>query len=446
MACSGWKKWLHLGVTSALVLSLASCGAPSSSGNPSQSSDPQEPSGETATLDVWLPAKAADGNDAEIWAEVIAPFEEEHNVKVNFQFISWKDYEAKYTSGVSTGTGPDVGYMYVEMFPTFIDAGAVEDLTNYLTEEDFNTYTVLTEKFQIFGKYYGIAQSGPQAVNAIFYNQDILDSIGETAPKNWDDVIRIAQKATQDTDGDGKVDQYGLAQGWGQTFYQDLNWNWYDFIWQAGGDIFDDDGKCIINSEEGIEAAQFLYDLKNTYNALPEDTMSLINSEAFDNYFVSGKAALAFSSTSESSFNKLDQAGFNYGFTYDLQGPDGDMGARASVDQIVLMSACEDKELGWELVKYMTGPEGGAKYRELTNSAPSTVGEEDHGFEKTREALAASMDTSIRPIKAARRAPEVYDFLWKSLQEMMNGDISPADAMNEVAEFANSLDYSAPAN
>ena len=70
------------------------------------------------------------------------------------------------------------------------------------------------------------------------------------------------------------------------------------------------------------------------------------------------------------------------------------------------------------------------------------MGEEDHGFEKTREALAASMDTSIRPIKAARRAPEVYDFLWKSLQEMMNGDISPADAMNEVAEFANSLDYS----
>lgn len=435
------------GLATVLTLLMAACGGQSAGSDPSAAPTQGGSEGEsTKVLEVWLPAKATDGNDAEIWDEVVAPFEEEHNVDVTFQFISWKDYEAKYSSGISTGTGPDVGYMYVEMFPTYIDAGAVEDLSNYLTEEDYATYTTLTDKYKIFGKFYGIAQSGPQAVSGLVYNKTILDSIGEEAPKTWDDVIRIAQKATQDTDGDGKIDQYGVAQGWGQTFYQDLNWNWYNFIWQAGGDIFDDEGKCIINSEQGIAAAQLLYDLKNTYNALPEDTMSLINNEAFDNYFVPGNAALAFVGTSESTFNKLADGDFEYGFTYDLQGPNGDMGARASVDQIVLMSACEDKELGWELVKYMTGPEGGAKYRELTGSAPSTVGEEDHGYEVTKEALAASLDTSIRPIKAARRATEVYDFLWKTLQEMMNGNVSPEDAMNEVAEFANSLDYAAPAN
>lgn len=443
------KKLLSISVCYALALSLlAGCtqnAAPT--GSPAGSEAPVgSGSAPAETLEVWLPAKAADGNDAEIWAEVAAPFEAEHNVKVNFQFISWKDYEAKYTSGISTGTGPDVGYMYVEMFPTFIDAGAVEDLSAYLTREDYDTYTVLNEKYYIFGKPYGIAQSGPQAVTGLMYNLDILNAIGESAPETWDDVLRIAQKATQDTDGDGKTDQYGIAQGWGQTFYQDLNWNWYDFVWQAGGDLFDDEGKCILNEQAGVAAAQYLYDLKNTYGVLPEDTMSLINSEAVDNYFVSGKAALAFCGTSESTFKKLDDAGFQYGFTYDLQGPGGAMGARASVDQIVLMSACENKELGWELVKYMTGPEGGARYRELSGSAPSTVGETDHGFEATRDALAASLDTSIRPIKAARRAPEVYDFLWKTLQEMMAGDLTPQEAMDEVTEFANGLDYAAPAN
>ena len=441
-----WHKLSCACLSALMILSLAACNSkPTEDSSATSASEVKtEAKADTKTLEVWFPAMAKDGNDAAIWDEVVAPFEKEHNVDVVFQFVSWKDYEAKYSSGISTGTGPDVGYMYVEMFPTYIDAGAVEDLTGYLKDEDFATYTNLTDKYKIFGKFYGISRSGPEAANSIFYNKTILDSIGEKAPETWDDVIRIAQKATKDTDGDGKIDQYGVSQGWGQTFYQDLNWNWYNFIWQAGGEIFNDDGKCTINSEEGIAAAQLLFDLKNKYNALPEDTMSLLNSEAFDKYFVSGKSALAFVSTSRGTFNKLSDAGIDFGFNFDLKGPNGDMGARASVDQVVLMSACEDKELGWALVKYLTGPDGGAKYRKMTNSAPCTVGEENFGFEGTKEALAASMDTSIRPIKAARRATEVYDFLWKTLQEMMNGNVQPADAMNEVAEFANAMDYAAP--
>ena len=47
-------------------------------------------------------------------------------------------------------------------------------------------------------------------------------------------------------------------------------------------------------------------------------------------------------------------------------------------------------------------------------------------------------------LKAARRATEVYDYLWKDLQEMMNGSMTPEEAMKDVTEYANSLDYQAP--
>ena len=225
-------------------------------GNKQESTEEKkEETAKTDTLEVWLPAKL-NGEDEAVWDEISAPFEEEHGVDVTFQFISWKDYESKYSSAISTNSGPDVGYMYVEMFPTYIDAKAVEDLGGYLTDEDYENYTVLGEQYKIFGKNYGIAQGGPEAVLAMFYNNDILASIEESAPETWEDVMRIAKKAKDS----GKC---GIAQGWGQTFYQDLNWNWYSFLYQAGGDIFDEEGKCILDEKEGIETAQFLYYLKN---------------------------------------------------------------------------------------------------------------------------------------------------------------------------------------
>lgn len=134
------SKLIALALSLVMALSLAACSGGNAAG--SAGNDSAEPK----TLDVWLPATAADGNDAELWADIIDEWEAENNATVNFQFISWKDYEAKYTSGISTGTGPDVGYMYVEMFPTFIDAGAVEDLAPYLTQEDYDNYTVLDER------------------------------------------------------------------------------------------------------------------------------------------------------------------------------------------------------------------------------------------------------------------------------------------------------------
>lgn len=420
---------------------LAGCG-----GNTSETDSGDQSTEEKETLEVWLPAKL-NGEDEAIWDEISKPFEEENNVDVKFQFISWKEYETKYNSGISTNKGPDVGYMYVEMFPTYIDAGAVEDLTDYLTEEDYENYTVLGDNYKIFGKNYGIAQGGPEAVLTMFYNMDILNEIGEKAPETWEDVLRIASKAGKDTDGDGTIDQYGIAQGWGQTFYQDLNWNWYSFLYQAGGDIFDDDGKCILDNEDGIETAQFLYDLKNTEGALPADTMSLTNSEAFEKYFLTGKAAIGFTGGGSSTFEQLKSAEdpFEFGFSYDLQGYDGDMGARASVDQLVLMSAAENKDLAFSFIKYVTGREGGEKYHELAKANPNMTDQEWYGVPEMEEPYLEAVESSvIRPIKAARRATEVYDYLWKDLQEMMNGSMTPEEAMKDVTEYANSLDYQAP--
>ena len=52
----------------------------------------------------------------------------------------WGNYEEKYLTAFSSGQGPDVEYMYLEMYNDFIDMGALEPLDECFTEEEISNY------------------------------------------------------------------------------------------------------------------------------------------------------------------------------------------------------------------------------------------------------------------------------------------------------------------
>lgn len=93
------NKWMAALLAAGIFMgALAGCGgtpasstagsaaASGSAGSAAQSQ--AAPAGEVTELSVWLPATAEDGNDEELWKEIVAPFEEANNAVVNFQFIS----------------------------------------------------------------------------------------------------------------------------------------------------------------------------------------------------------------------------------------------------------------------------------------------------------------------------------------------------------------------
>ena len=86
------------------------------------------------TLNFWFPTFAsADGevSDEEFWTEALAPWEEENDCDVNIGIVPWDSYEEKYLSGTTSKDGPDVGYMYMEMFYDYIDNGVLTDIDGY---------------------------------------------------------------------------------------------------------------------------------------------------------------------------------------------------------------------------------------------------------------------------------------------------------------------------
>lgn len=410
------------------AMSLIGCG------NSKEAKKSSTNQGGKEKLTVWLPPIG--DNDAPLWKSIFEKFEKENNVEVKLEIIPWGNYPEKYATAISAGKGPDVGYMYAEMFPQFIQMGAVENLKDYYTKEDYENYTYL-DAAKMMGGVYGLPIEAANPA-LLYYNKDILKSIGEEPPKTWEDFERICKKATKDTNGDGKVDQWGFAQGWGAKFFGDLNWNWYGFLWQAGGELYNKDLKTVkFNDASGQRAAEFLYKLNVKDKVVPEDSLSKTNKEMFETVFAKGKAAFAIHLSSTST-NMLDKEykNLNYGFITSLK--DKTKGTFASVDQLTLMSAAKNKDLAFKLMKYMLSVESMTKFHKVNPRAPMTKNEPYQGDPKF-EKLVKEDKGVYRPLIVAPHGVEVYEYLWKQLQSMVAGQKSPKEALDDAAKYANDL-------
>jgi multiple sugar transport system substrate-binding protein len=92
----------------------------------------------------------------------------------------------------------------------------------------------------IAGKTYAVPFSAQ--ANLLFIRKDWLAKLGLSEPKNWDDVAAVAKAfTTQDPDGNGKADTYGLAVP-GSTTRGYISWYWSTFLWQAGGEYVNPTG------------------------------------------------------------------------------------------------------------------------------------------------------------------------------------------------------------
>lgn len=391
--------------------------------------------GEKETLSVWLPP--LDDETEKNYVPLLDKFEEENNCELDVQIIPWDTYEEKYMTGINADEGPDVGYMYVEMFPTYIDSGAVVDMSEYLSDEDYEEYLYL-DKGEMMGGQYGVPiVTGNPFI--MYYNKDILDELGEKAPETWEDFKRICEKATKDTDGDGKIDQYGYAAGFNNGDMSPLyllNSYYYSLLWQSGSDIYNDDLKSVrFNDEAGVKAVEYL---KSLTPYMPEDYMSLAATDAFSSVFGGGKAAFACARAMQAQTESFKETypDLNWDYVTSLKGEQ--YGTFGAADCLTLMSACENKELGMKLIKYMVGSEVMTAYHKEHFGAPMTADEPYQGDEKLERILTEDRD-KWRPLQAGPCGSDILLNLTSQLQAVMSGDAEAKEALDEAADYSNEL-------
>ena len=423
------KKIVSVLLVAAMAVSMfTGCGSKSDS----KKSDSK--SGEK-TLEVWVPP--LDDATEKNWGDLLKDWEKENDCKVNLTVIPWDKYEETYTTALNSGEGPDVGYMYNEMFPTYIDAGAVEDMSSYVTDEDKKEYKYLSNGNMMDGQYGWPLVTGVPFV--LYYNEDILNALGEKAPETWDDFARICQEATKDTDGDGKVDQYGLACGMNTSdigAMQILNAYYYSALWQNGGQVYNDDLKSVSFADEaGKEAVTWLKGLTSYMN---EDFMSLSWSDAFSNVFGAGKAAFGITRSSQTDGTTFAETypDLNWNFVTSLKNKD--FGTFGATDCLTLMSACEDKDLAMDFIKYVTGSEFMTAYHAKCPGAALTDSEPYVGDEKMEKIYTEDKD-KWHGIQAGPCGTQILNQLAADFQGIMSGETSVDEGLKEAEDYANGL-------
>jgi len=157
------------------------------------------------------------------WTKSIKPlipeFEELTGIKVVFEVFAEEQFRQKLSIELSSRKG----LVDVFMLQPHQDArrysklGWVEPIGEYvqnskITNPDFN-FEDFTESGikgeTINGRLIGLPIQ--QSVHLLTYWKDLFEEYGVEVPKDFEELEAAAEKLTLDTDGDGKIDIYGIV-------------------------------------------------------------------------------------------------------------------------------------------------------------------------------------------------------------------------------------------
>lgn len=387
---------------------------------------------EKQDLLLWLPPFAAgEGElDHEFWKKALTPWAEINNVNLTIEITPWDNYEEKYLTGFSSGNGPDVGYMYLEMFNDFIDMGALAELDEFITEEDRANYLYLDKGF-LKGKQYAMPFIVGNA-RILFFNMDILEKAGvKELPKTWQELVDVALKVKE-----AKLPGVmPFAGEWADPAIGALNNIFYPYLWQAGGEIYNEDGTkiALLDNDAAVRAAQFLYDLKFKHEVLPEESMALVGTE-LRNQFMEGNIAIA--SMAANSAGLLDEAKINWDFVISLE--DKTKATWVAADSLIVNNACKNKELAMSLVKTIINKETMEKFHKEISPFPPITKDAEF-FDNPRFKELYSDAEHLRTLPVANGAFKMMNTLYKNLQSMMLGELSPEEAIQNTVDYAEAI-------
>ncbi len=197
-----------------------------------------------------------EGDSYALMEEAIKRFEAEHpGVKVKYvSGIRREDYSEWLAERLLKGEEPDIFVVPGADFDLYASIGALAPLDRSMnkdTEFDPSVYYPMALEY---GCWNGISYALPVGAvpTLMFVNKTLLAKEGIPIPGNdwtWQDFLRICKAVTKDTDGDGRLDQFGV----------------YDYTWRKAAltndvQIFSADGRNANFMSKNMEEVLYFMD------------------------------------------------------------------------------------------------------------------------------------------------------------------------------------------
>lgn len=174
----------------------------------------------------------------------------------------------------------DVMALDVVWIAEFARAGWLNDLTGLFTPGDRKAFFAgPLAAVSYRGRQYAV----PWFIDAglLYYRKDLLAKYGFSPPEAWEQLARIATVIKRREPG-----TYGFV--WQGKQYEGLVCNALEYIWSAGGDVFDD-SQVVLDSPANRRALGFMQALVHGDGVSPELVMTATE-EPSRRIFGSGKA------------------------------------------------------------------------------------------------------------------------------------------------------------
>jgi multiple sugar transport system substrate-binding protein len=351
--------------------------------------------------------------------EVLDTFNEANeNIQVTLNQVP--DYDTWLQTSLAGGSPPDVFYVDSFRLPDLVDAGALEPFEPYADNPD-DFYPSLREAFTIDGTFY--CPPKDFSTLGLVYNADLFEQAGvelPTAEWTWDDLQAAATTISENVEG---VEGIVLAPDFARFIA---------FLYQAGGEVANEDfSQVTINSEEALAALNFYTNLVLEGAA---DTPANLDAGWAGEAFGQGRAAMAVEGNWIVPYLRDNFPDLNWDVVQLPAGPAGPATMAFTVCYAVPAGLSEEqKAAAFELVNYLTGPEGMQAWTDLGLAMPTRQSLRDNWLSQFPE-LQPFLDSAEFAFPWQFR-PGFQDFLdtfSAGLEDIFAGNALPEDVLEDA--------------
>ncbi|MCR4998565.1 MAG: sugar ABC transporter substrate-binding protein [Lachnospiraceae bacterium] len=418
------------------------------------------------TLNVFLYMQE---HEKEIYKKLVSEFVDEHKDEIKevvFEVTTQDEYNTKMIANMTANDLPDVFYVGPSAVRSYVDNGYVTPLDDYVSEDTISKVWGTTQEiYRYDGKNIGSGSlyALPKDLScfAFAYNKDLFDEAGldypdPAKPYTYDEFMEVCKALTKDKDGDGEIDQWGVANAnqFGMTPY----------LYSNGVKFLNDDmTKVNVANNKQLEEALTFY----TNLTLEGVTPTVDQDAALGGYqrWLDGQIGFYACGTWDvAAF--MDDATFPYDWNLCgwPVGPSGDGRSHTWMGSVgyCVSATSQNPDLAAELIaKLSTDEEGQKAVSGITTGASiqlpnitdlaygefkDAVADGSLPFPSNMDVIFGYFDGNDHYAAALQETDYTYnaewfDPFWQGVANIQSGDITVADFLSEVEpEMQTALD------
>ncbi|AXQ56853.1 sugar ABC transporter substrate-binding protein [Streptomyces koyangensis] len=370
------------------------------------------------TLTVW-----AMGAEGEKLAEVAEEYEKENpHLKVKVTPVGWDVAHQKLVSAAAAGNLPDIAQMGGSYLGEFAELGVLEPVdTQRFQEKDF--FPAGWQQGEVDGEVYGVPWYVDTRV--LYYRTDLAEKAGvDKAPADWKELRALASAYQKDAGT-----KWGLSI---QPSGLDTVQSFYPFLYSAGGEIIDEDGKVVVDSPAAVKALK-------EYGAYFDK--GLANKSVPPGYdvvkdFGNGRVPMFFGGPWHVTLLNEGQPGIKGKWAVAEVPADETSVSMAGGSSLTVSKDSPHKAASEEFISYLTSTEGQADWYERTKDLPANTTAWESGaladdpalkvFEKQMETAKAS------PTLAS--LSEITDKVDQAIAQVTQGKATAEEALGKAKD------------